>query len=181
MKGVFVVRNRNKRATVAKTNVAIQSPWVTAYNQIKSLFERDPELLISSMVENDGTYEFTISSSNRVKIEAIQSLLKEEYVFGNVTMKVNFSVENEDILQVVKNAFLGNDILKDTQVGGNPLTGEQNFALFKKEVIQFYNDNLLDYYGNKSTLAEDIAREVFNERVLKEVHFCTDIRDINEF
>ena len=39
----------------------------------------------------------------------------------------------------------------------------------KKEVIQFWNDDLYDYYGNYSRLASDIARELFNP---SEIQYC---------
>jgi hypothetical protein len=46
------------------------------------------------------------------------------------------------------------------------------FVRFQPEVIQFFHDDISDYNGNWSGLAQDIAREVF-EGEYRGVHFCT--------
>lgn len=43
--------------------------------------------------------------------------------------------------------------------------------LFKKEVVQYFTDNLGDYNGYRSTLYENIARDIFGDIV--GVFFCT--------
>lgn len=170
-------RDRQKRTNA---NVALQSPWVTLYNEITAIFRRDSELQISSLTEEEGgIYIFSISSSNSIKIDSISKILKNEFNFGNVKLVIEFLVEEGDIKQTVENAFRGNDIFRGIEVGGNPLIGDTYYGLFKKEVLQFFNDNIADYFGNKSILAEDIAKEIFTEDTLKQVKFCTDIRDFN--
>ena len=44
-----------------------------------------------------------------------------------------------------------------------------NYCIFKKEVIQFWNDNLSDYRGNYNGLASDIAKEILKANI---VQFC---------
>lgn len=49
------------------------------------------------------------------------------------------------------------------------------FVRFQPEVIQFFQNDISDYNGNWSGLAQDIAKEVF---VNQNVHFCTaDLRE----
>ena len=43
---------------------------------------------------------------------------------------------------------------------------------FKPRVVQFFDDDISDFNGNWSGLAQDIAREVFGDG-LRSVHFCT--------
>ena len=45
-----------------------------------------------------------------------------------------------------------------------------SFAVFAKEVVQYYNDDLTDINGLKSTLYEDIARDVFD---IDGINYCT--------
>ena len=50
----------------------------------------------------------------------------------------------------------------------NPLT----YVVLKKEVVQFFNDNLNDIHGLETTLYQTIAKDVFDGTG---VFFCTDI------
>ena len=43
---------------------------------------------------------------------------------------------------------------------------------FKPRVVQFFDDDISDFNGNWSGLAQDIAREVFGAE-MRGVHFCT--------
>jgi hypothetical protein len=43
--------------------------------------------------------------------------------------------------------------------------------VFEKKVVQFFNDQLDDINGNKSTLYQDIAKDVFEKH--EGVYFCT--------
>ena len=52
------------------------------------------------------------------------------------------------------------------------MTEEHTYLLFKPEVIQFFDDDIYDYEGNWTGLAQDIAREVFADET-RGIHFCT--------
>lgn len=49
------------------------------------------------------------------------------------------------------------------------------YVVFKNCVVQFFNDNLNDIYGNISTLYQDIAREIFADAEWEGVFYCTDV------
>ena len=46
------------------------------------------------------------------------------------------------------------------------------YVMFKPEVVQYWDDNLGDPHGNISTLAQEIARDVFEDG--NGVYFSTD-------
>jgi hypothetical protein len=48
------------------------------------------------------------------------------------------------------------------------------YVIFKNCVVQFFNDNLNDAFGNVSTLYQDIAPAVFENTPIG-VHYCTDV------
>lgn len=162
------------------TNVGMQSPWVTTYGKIRSLFQNDPDLKISNLSgDHEGVYTFAITSANVTKLTAIEKILKNEFVFGNVTLQVKFIYDDsEDDEKITandfKNAFNGNSIVRDVKTVKNPFGDEQTFVMFGKDVIQFYNDDLTDLYGNFNGLSEDIAREVFNKTDAS-INYMTDV------
>lgn len=161
-------------------NVGLQSPWVTTYGKIKALLVRDPDLNISKITESEGVYTFNISSTNANKICALEKIIKNEFTYGNVVLKINFLVENTEeegntiTANDLRNAFTGNGVVSKIETVTNPVGIDQTFVLFERDVIQFYNDDISDFYGNFNGLAEDIARELFNDAG-PEINYCTDI------
>lgn len=51
------------------------------------------------------------------------------------------------------------------------------YVVFEAKVVQFFNDDIGDINGIKSTLYEDIAEEVFEKK--EGIYFCTN-KDVTE-
>jgi hypothetical protein len=49
--------------------------------------------------------------------------------------------------------------------------GEVEYCIFKREVLQFWNDDIGDFWGYTSLLAEDIARDILHVQI----GFCTEV------
>ena len=97
-------------------------------------------------------------------------------IFGNVALRiVLYDMENVEAnpgIKLYETIFSGNPILEDVQNLIDPAGVNHGYVRFKPEVVQFFDDNLSDYNGNWSGLAEDIAREVFvNDST--GMYFCT--------
>ncbi len=72
---------------------------------------------------------------------------------------------DETLASTVRKAFAGNDAVAriiDGSGSAVPFYDDRIFVLFRPEVVQFFNDNLTDFYGNENTLYHLIAREVFD-------------------
>ena len=154
----------------------IQAPWVTTYKKICALFENDMDLHISDINEpTPGNCTIVISSQNNAKLESIKKILKNHFEFGNVTLDIEFIPEdnNEKITDSdFRNAFNCNENLTEVRTIETPDGFSRTYVVFEKEVVQFYNDDLTDLYGNYNGLMEDIARELFNE-VDASISYCT--------
>ena len=162
-------------------NLQLSPPWNQYYSSIKALFDEDPDLLIGDLVESeDGGYEFDIASGNAIKLAALQRLIKNVVQFGNVDLVINFVYEDDGkdySSAIAKAAFDGNPHVRAIATHLQPVTQEPDYAavIFQKEVIQFYNDDISDYYSHCSTLAADIANLVVNRDLndVKNIHFST--------
>ena len=155
-----------------KLNLA--APWVTYANEIKAMFKDDPEVKV---VYNNEETEVRIYVAKQAKCDALEKILKHEVKFGNITLKINVIAPNEndeDILDVFDDAFAGNPAISFVVPIESPL-GTHRFVVFKNEVVQFYNDQLDDLNGNKSTLYQDIAKDIFVEGLA--VNYCTEPKD----
>lgn len=156
------------------SGLGLQSPWVTFAEELKELFKEDPEI----HYEYDGQYEVKLFVDNPEKADALMKLIPPLKVFGNVTLKITIipadAEDTKDVKALFEKAFEGNPVLSfvETQdnVGAGPVA---TYVVFENKVVQFFNDDLSDYYRNKSTLYQNIAYDVFGES--HGAYFCTDI------
>jgi len=153
--------------------VAMSPPWYDYANKIQALFSRDPDVTVR-FEDSDLTLKLMVSKIE--KCEALQKLLPEKVKFGNVEMKVIIIPSNKTMnkLDLFRTAFDGNDAVTQIQEEDGVFSNPIMYIAFRKEVIQYYSDNLGDINGNKSCLMEDIAREVFRDSNNGVVLFCTD-------
>ena len=164
-------------------NLQLSPPWFQYRASVAALFEDDPDLTIVDIVEgDDGVYTFDIVSGNAIKLAALQRLLMNEIPMGNVTLKINFVYDEDgkDYSEAIANAaFAGNPHLHSVASHINPITQIPDYAavIFQKEVIQFFNDDISDYYQTKSTLAADIADIIVNRESsdVMNIHFSTHV------
>lgn len=158
--------------------LALEAPWATFCKELKALFDADPDIYVSEMYEPDDSnadYSIAIAVRKHDKFVALDRLLPGSKTFGNVTLDIDLYDEENGVVNVAelfKTAFAGNPIVDSIQTRTDPAGVDWNYVLFKPEVIQFFDDDLSDYNGLWSGLAEDIAREVFEENS-RGVNFCT--------
>ena len=170
----------------------LSPPWVTLFNQIKALFEQDPEIKIE-FINDPPTVKLYVE--NNEKAEALAALLPYQIDLGLTRLNINIIPSNTGLPFVghltfnkesqytndtpadllFRIAFNGNDIVNKVYVIDGIFSNRFVYVEFKPEIVQFYNDNLGDLNGNVTTIYEAIARHIFNENPnLKGVFYCTD-------
>lgn len=151
------------------SELKLSAPWEEYVSKIRALFEQDDE--ITFKYEN---MVLTIYVDNTDKYEALTHLLPEKKIFGNVALDIKVVPANDGVKDdryYLKNLFKNNTAvttITDISIGTNPMT----FIEFEKRVVQYYVDNAADLHGNRTTVFEEIAREVFENK--NGVYFCTD-------
>lgn len=158
------------------TNLNLSAPWVEFYQEIKALFGDDPAIRIDY---NKDEKVISLRVEGQDKAEALEALLPKEKTFGNVTVKLLVIPANllqTSRLSLFQAAFEGNPAFSYAkEVEPSVAAFGASYVVFKKKVVQFFNDDLSDVYGVKSTLYEEIARDVFGPDA--GVFFCTDRED----
>ena len=169
----------------------LSPPWVLYYKKLNALFDEDDTVKI---FYDEDNMEIKIYTYLKRKSEALSFLFSNTIIsFGDVNLKiiiVPFDEKENKVATTIRefnaediitsqaaikilfdpDACIGNRHVKNIRNIHTPY-GDFMYIIFKKEVIQYYEDNLSDFYGNKSTLCEDIAREIFKD--IKGVFFCT--------
>ena len=163
---------------MAKLNLS--SPWVVYYRKLSAFFKEDSEVRITY---DEIEREIKLYVDNAEKAVALEKLLPHEQNFGNVTLyitivpankttfdsvKVAYSTSSSDIIQICFN----NKAVVGIKVVDGIMTNGIIFVIFKKEVVQYFTDNIGDYHGICSTLYQDLAKEIFGN--IDGVFFCTD-------
>lgn len=159
-------------------SIKLAPPWITLASEMEQLFKYDPEVHI--VYDNDA-FIISVYVDKQRKADALAALLPETITFGNIELHINVIPANGALsttvglsqAQLFKNAFEDNGafafVKQVTGIFSNNLT----YVVFKNKVVQYFNDNLGDIYGNCSTLYQDIAKNIFG--AIPGVYFCTDI------
>ena len=152
-------------------NVNLSAPWEIFYSEMEQLFGMDPEIDVS--VDREAKQVKLLVDSS-VKADALAKLLPAEKAFGETVVKISVVPANEEdsLISLYERAFFGNPAFAYTLSEEDDSLFDAAYVVFEKEVVQFYCDNLADCYRNRSTLYQEIAKDVFGEN--PGVFFCTD-------
>ena len=160
-----------------ESNVKLSSPWIDYVHKLEAFFQKDPDV---NIVFNDGEErKINIYVEKAAKAEALEELLPTDKTFGNVTVAINVIPANfGEKIDLFRNAFEGNDAVSYIETISPPFTSNPfHYIVFQKEVVQYWNDNLGDINGVRSTLYQDLAKEIFEDLDLSGIYFCTDVDD----
>ena len=160
--------------------VTLSPPWITYRHKINTLFDLDPAIEVGEVQVTNNEYSLTISVSDHEKFIAMLAAMPSSVDFGNVKLiirVVDATTKDDPYRQIYETLFKGNPRVKDIKdvvdFAGTPHT----FIRFQPEVLQFFHDDISDFNGNWSGLAQDIARELFTAGGVT-MHFCTaDLRE----
>jgi hypothetical protein len=171
-----VMASNNKKSTginvaaakkVTANKVGISAPWVTYFKEVYNLFANDANVTVDPQLTDDGNgkYHFNITSDNQKKLAALRKVLKTEIVMGNITLKINLNYTGDTepaTLEDWVNAFEGNPYFATTATSEAPGL-DFGYAIFERDIITFFNDDLTDYCGNAHKVVADVVRDVTKE------------------
>lgn len=155
----------------------ILSPWVVFYREVDAMFKNDPEVHV---IYDEDDQVISLFVDNSSKADALSQILPTEKEFGNVVVRIEVVPANKRFTSSKANLFSralgGNGALwtvVDTSSIPNFLS--ITYVVFRKEVVQYFTDNLGDYHGITSTLYQEIAKDIFVNT--EGVYFCTDVHE----
>lgn len=157
--------------------LGLVSPLVELYNEINTLFGEDPQIVV---LFDEDEHEIKLYVNDYGKAVAISQILTQEKTFGKTKVKVTVipanntgEPETNDLtVTVYDRAFFENPHYLRSEVLGKQSPFEFTYVVFENEVLQYYTDNIGDVHGFRSTLAENIARDILVEK--PGVFYCTD-------
>ena len=153
------------------------SPWIGYYKEIESLFQEDSTVKVKY---DDSKNTIKLYVEDEEKADALAQLLPNRKVFGNITVNIDVIPANKvetPKIDLFRKAFEGNGAVAYIETVDNASSNAFHFVVFQPEIVQYYNDDLSDINGLRSTLYQDIAKEIFGER--EGIYFCTDKMELS--
>lgn len=159
----------------------LSAPWIIYYREVQAMFKHDEHVHV---VYDEAENHLKVYVTGPYKAAALTQILPPTKSFGSVSLSITVIPANDcgdntlpdvkawSIEDVFETAFDDNAAYESVHcvpsvLMGNPIT----YVVFSKEVVQYFSDDLGDYYGIHSTLYENIARDIFVE--LDGVFYCT--------
>lgn len=162
--------------TAAPEKVLLSPPWWTLQAKMLHTVGAASNVRVDRLVENPTGYTLPVVTADPATGTALATLLTQIFPMGNVVVTV--AVQNTDgrpwearvistvdaLAGAVKDAFHANPLFTDVLVGSNfPGAYTQVVAVFVPAVVQFYNDDLSDYYRNFNGVAAKVFDEILRD------------------
>ena len=156
------------------SKLGLVSSWVQYFRKLEAFFAEDPGVKV--LLDNKNA-AIKLLVEDGTKAVALEALLPDEMTFGNATVKVIVVPANPKLaagkIDLVAEAFEGNGAVVGIYSIDRIFSNTMNYVVFKPKVVQYFNDDLSDAHGIRSTLYQDLAKELFGED--GGVFFCTDV------
>lgn len=155
----------------------LSPPWFTVANQIKYTIGLTPGITVGELNTAQQPYRLPITVQDPAQAQALAAILKPQYSLGNIAIQVQINpgaqevkpaVANDpaQVVQFIQTALKGNPLLVDVlvkQVG--PMAPTAVWPIFTKSVVQFFNDDISDYYSNFNGVTAQVFRTVLLEEI----------------
>ena len=163
--------------------VQLSPPWAIFYREVQALFGQDPQIHV---VYDEEAETIKVYVDNAEKAELLAKLLPVQKMFGRVAVNLQVipsdgkdlvtTVSDSDVFDAAafEKVFEGNPVFSFATTFKNIFQTIVTYVLFTPSIAQFFADDISEYYGLKSMLYADIAKDVFDVDIFDGVYFCTD-------
>lgn len=141
--------------------VGNSSPWVTYARKLATLLTADD----TEVEYNSEKKKVVIRTESFDKATAFMKLLPQVIIFGNVALYIEILPANtSDTVTMFKRIFANSPVVdKIVTVQPDGTSNPFTYILFKKEVVQYWDDNLGNPHGFMFDLYQNMAENVFED------------------
>ncbi len=169
----------------ARESSALSPPWWLYYYDLYYTVGKTSGVIVQQPVEGTDTVKIDIVVKDQKKREALATLLRqhpegdEEGTItirvvdsnGNVEPPVVISGTPEEKLAELKNLVLDafkqnpNFFRVETVAPGSMTQAPGVYIIFKAKMVQFYSDDISDFYGRSTYIVTDLFKTVLNAEI----------------
>ena len=160
-------------AVQQQQRVMLLPPWWTLQKKVAGTVGQDRGVQVEALKEVPGGYLLPVVTASKETGIGLATILRGAFPFGNVMVKLQVQDPDgnayparviataDDLLAAVKEGLGTNALFVETFIGNQyPATYTQVVAVFTASVVQFWNDDLSDFYGNFNGVAADVFAEI---------------------
>jgi len=162
----------------------LSPPWYIFYRELNAFFSKDAGVRV---VYDDEKFDVKIYCESGATADALTYLLPSEKEFGGVTLKIIVVPANKandqafiylcdkpkSMYDVYNNALRFNEAVRNIVPVSGIMSNPIIYVIFDPEIVQYWTDDLGDANGVRTTLMQEIAKDIFIEK--DGVFFCTDL------
>ena len=159
---------------MSQSFLRLSPPWDTLWNKFVFTFGCDPDVTVKELnTSQDTIYIIPIVVNDEKKGTALATVIRSKFPMGNITVLTSvenckgdkwapINIQNEDeTVAVLKAALTGNPLFVDAVIRVLPMSAIKDvFIIMTKSIVQFYNDDLSDYYGNFNGITAQVLSEL---------------------
>jgi hypothetical protein len=159
---------------IAHEAARLNPPWVTLHQQIKHSLGADGRIRVGDLVEVLPGYQVDLHANSDRLAEALAMVVRPQHEFGRVIVEIRiFDPSGRQVAGRLPNS--GEDLLWacHTSLRCSPYycrsftvkRSDDSYvvALLRPAVIQYYNDDLSDYYGNANEVAQAVFKTLLHD------------------
>lgn len=158
---------------------ALSPPWFTLQKMFANTFGCDPAVTIGELDTSKNPYVLPIVVNDEKKGMALRTIIPANFPMGNINVITivkncngiswqGIDIENEkQLVEVIKAAFTGNPLFVAAIPRVLPPDFQQVGLIITKTVVQFFNDNLADFYSNFNGVAADVIAGLIHMTYVK--------------
>ena len=166
----------------------LSSPWVLFYHEVEAMFKDDGHVHV---IFDEDAVKLSLYVEGSAKAAALEWLLPKSKEFGCTTLLIEVIPSNKDEqrlhyayrsttpVALFTEAFAGNPAFSYARAVSGVFTNPIYYIVFRKEVVQYFTDDLGDVNGMRSTLYQEIAKEIFVD--MDGVQYCTDVEEPEDY
>jgi hypothetical protein len=149
----------------------LSPPWYTLWGKINASIGNCSGVTVGELQTSSDPFKVTITVTNYEQAVAMASIINLQYELSTeIVIEVKdgsgktvapFSPTSPDeLIEFIKTALHGNGWFVDVAQGVLPSGLTIVFPIFSKNVIQFPNDNVADYYGNYNNVVAFVFQDI---------------------
>ncbi|NBI29006.1 hypothetical protein [Chengkuizengella marina] len=156
----------------------LSPPWVIQSQKIINTIGDDDLVHIEPLKQVSGDYVLKVIVHDEAKAQALNTLIVKEYIYGNVRLLVEieeglgrglkapspFIQTPEKIAELVVLALETNQLYKRVIVAKR-FDSFIVFPIISAEVIQFFDDDISDFYQNFNGVASNVFQDVMLDTI----------------
>ena len=152
---------------MSQTFLKLSPPWDTLWKKFVNTFGCDPAVTVGDLDTSQPTlYVIPIVVDDEKKGTALATVIRSKFPMGNITVVTAVKnskgqvwapiiIHDEDeTVAVFKAALTGNSLFVDA------IKRSDVFIIMTKSIVQFFNDNSMDYYGNLNSVTAQVLSEL---------------------